>query len=125
MKQESGHRRTLYRIVRTNPPTLADFTSGARQGRPIPAQLPREPHRLWDGLSAYATLAQARRKQRRSPNIGEYVAALDLVASGSVRVERTTREPGHHTAWGPPDALLACVVEVVSAHTRLEREEPR
>ena len=125
MEQERGQRRTLYRIVRTNPPTLDDFTSGARQGRPIPAHLPGELHRLWDGLSAYATLVQARRKQRRSPNIGGYVAALELVATGSVRVERTTREPGHHTVWGPPDALLACVVEVVPADIRIEREEPR
>lgn len=115
MESDAPSGRTLYRIVGTDPPTIADFTSGAERGRPIPRRLPAELHRLWDGLSAYATLAQARRKQRAVPVLGEYIAALAIVEDDDVRMERTTREPGHHTIWGPPPVLLASVVAVVRA----------
>ena len=108
-------RRTFYRIVKSDPPTLADFVSAQARGRAVPTRLPEELRRLWDGLSVYATLAQAQRKARQSPMIGAYVAELRLPDDVTIRVERTTREAGHHTVWGPAERILACVVEVVPA----------
>lgn len=116
---------TFYRIVKTDPPTIEDFTAGSVRGRPIPAHLPVELHRLWDGLSLYSTLAQARRKQRLSPRIGEYIAAMFVPDDSRIQIERTTRESGHHPIWGPPDVMLACVVGVVRADERIERKESR
>ncbi|MCC7371865.1 MAG: hypothetical protein IT306_25850 [Chloroflexi bacterium] len=104
------HFRLLHRIVRTNPPTLDDFTSNAARNRPAPD----DPTLLavWDGLSVFSTLSQARRKRRVSPGIGSYVAVLRVPTDGSVHVERTLGGDGHHTIWGEPDALLALVVSV-------------
>ncbi len=58
--------RTFYRIVRTNPPTLIDFTPPAVLGQ-VPFSNDPAKCRLQRGLSAYATEAQARRKARISP----------------------------------------------------------
>jgi len=104
--------RALYRIVRTNPPTLRDFTSYQSQGIPPPDDEP-ETMRLWRGLSAYVTLARARRRARMQPQLGRYIARLELPVGGAVAYERTTRSQGHFTVWGAAADVLACVVSVV------------
>jgi hypothetical protein len=86
--------RFLYRIVRTDPPTLEDFLSNAARGRPLPDN-PADV-RVWDGLSVYSTEAQARRKRRTSPVLGQFIATLEVPADGSIRFERT-RGAGHFT----------------------------
>lgn len=50
--------------------------------------------------------------QRRFPQLGAYIAVVDIPMDGRIRVERTLREPGHHTIWGDADGLLRCVVAV-------------
>jgi len=109
--------RTFYRIVKSDPPTLLDFTSNAARGRAPRTDEP-EVLRLWSGLSAFSTLAQARRKSRISPVLGAFVARLVLPDVGQVRYERT-RGTGHYTLWGEPSVLLAAVVSVV----RVSRSE--
>lgn len=105
--------RTFYRLVLTNPPTLADFRSDLAQGRPPPSQNP-EAVRLVSGLSMYATLTQARNKATAYPRLGRYIGALDLPIGGPIRYERTLPgSRGHHTIWGDPAELLACVTAVV------------
>jgi hypothetical protein len=104
--------RTFYRVVKTDPPTLADFTSNAARGRPLLDPSP-ETRRLWAGLSVNATEAPARRRARQHPALGAWVACLELPAAAPVQIERTTRIPGHHTLWGEPAVLLGCVVAVV------------
>jgi hypothetical protein len=107
-------RRTVYRIVRTDPPTLADFTSNATKGLPVRDDAP-EARRLWDGLSVYATEAQARNKARQFPYLGRYVARLDIPQGTPIRIERTIpHSRGHHTLWGEPALLLRAVVAVVT-----------
>jgi hypothetical protein len=100
----------LYRIVRTNPPTLADFTSNEAAGKPRPSNDP-EAIRLWNGISAFATETQARNKALDFPFLGRYISVLDIEEGGSVPYQRTgLRSPGHHTLWGEPSAILARVV---------------
>lgn len=96
---------TFYRIVRTDPPSLHDFLSAQQLGKRSPGNDP-ELQRLQDGLSVYATLAQARRKARASPALGSYVATLDIPDDAHVIYERTLTSSGHHTLWG--DAALLC-----------------
>jgi hypothetical protein len=103
--------RTFYRVVRTNPPTLTDFTSNQALGKPLIDPTP-ERRRLWNGLSVYATRAQARRTARRFPGLGQYIVALVIPEAGPIRVERTTAQPGHHTLWGFPHQIAECVVAV-------------
>lgn len=105
--------RIVYRIVRTNPPTLSDFTSNAARGLPIRDDSP-ETRRLWDGISVYATEAQARNKARQFPYLGQYIARLEIPTQAPVRIERTIMNSrGHHTLWGHPAELLRHVVTVL------------
>ncbi len=104
--------RIFYRVVKTDPPTLDDFTSTAAKGRPLRDPSP-EACRLWDRLSVNATEAQARRRVRQFPALGAYIARLELPDAPPVQIERTTRIPGHYTLWGDPVVLLRCVVAVV------------
>ena len=107
---EQGYR-DFYRIVRTDPPTLFDFTSGKGRGTPEPLS---EAHRaVWDGLSVFSTLNQARRKQRVSPVLGTFIAVLRVPTDGSVRFARTLGGDGHHTVWGDPSYLRSLVVSVM------------
>ena len=106
--------RTFYRIVATNPPTLADFLSDQERGRATLEDRP-EVQRLRTGRSVYATLAQARRKTRSYPFLGSYIAAVAVADESPLRVERTLRSsPGHHTVWGDAELLLASVLDVVT-----------
>lgn len=106
---EQGHR-DFYRIALTDPPTVADFTSGKERGTPEPNN---PAHRaVWDGISVFSTLNQARRKRRTSPVLGEYIAVLRVPMDGSVRFARTLGGDGHHTIWGDPERLLQLVVYV-------------
>ncbi|MDQ3700171.1 MAG: hypothetical protein M3442_04530 [Chloroflexota bacterium] len=60
--------RTVYRIIRADPPTLVDFTSAAVLGRPAPRNSERA--RLHDGLSVFNTERQARNKANDLPALG-------------------------------------------------------
>lgn len=83
------------------------------QGR-SPRSQDTEAIRLANGLSVYATLTQARNKATAYLRLGQYVAALELPTGGPIRRERTLPSSrGHHTMWGDPAELLACVVAVV------------
>jgi hypothetical protein len=104
--------RFFYRLVKSNPPTLEDFTSNLALGKQIPADPALA--ELWDGLSVQSTLAQARRRGRPSPALGRFVAVLRVPTDGSIRFERTRGE-GHHTIWGDSAVLLALVVSVEPA----------
>ncbi len=101
--------RLFYRIVRTDPPTIADFLSNRARGK---ARRPVESVREWEGLSLFDTEAQARRMARRFPRLGVYIAALRVPADGPIVVEQTFG-PGHYTLWGDPQDFLPRVVAVV------------
>ena len=105
--------RLFYRIARTNPTTLYDYQSAKERGLDEP-ELPAR-RAVWDGLSVYSTLNQARRKQRVSPNIGSYIAVLRVPLDGSVRVMRTLGGDGHHTLWAPASDLRSLEVSVEPA----------
>jgi hypothetical protein len=105
--------RTFFRIVRTDPPTLADFTSPTLRGKMPPTDDP-EALRLAGGISVFRTEAQARRHARRMPMLGAYLAEVAIPSGAPVHSERTLRTPGHHTLWGTPAFLLACVSRVVA-----------
>jgi len=104
--------RTFYRIVHSDSPELGDFVSNAALGRP-PRRPTPEVLRLWDGISVYATEQQAREKAHQFPQLGRYLARLEIPAGLAVRIERTTRSEGHHTLWAPGVVLRSCVVGVV------------
>jgi hypothetical protein len=65
---------------------------------------------VWDGLSVYSTLSQARRKQRMSPVLGAFIAVLRIPTDGSIRFARTLGGDGHHSIWAKPADLRALVI---------------
>jgi hypothetical protein len=109
---EEGYR-FFYRIVKSNPPDLFDMQSAQVRGYAEPPDPERRA--VWDGLSVFSTLSQARRKQRTSPGIGRFIATLRIPTDGSVRFERTLRDAGHHTIWADAALLLKWVVFVEPA----------
>jgi hypothetical protein len=107
--------RLFYRIVLTNPPTLYDFQSAKERGGAEPDSDSRRA--VWDGLSVFSTLNQARRKQRVSPILGSYIAVLRVPTDGSVRFMRTLGGDGHHTIWAEASTLYDLRVSVEPAGT--------
>ena len=106
----------LWRTVRANPPTEADFLSLKALGR-----LQRDaPIELWEGVSTFHSLTLAAAMTRKFGH-GAFLARLALAPDSPIRWEKTRGE-GHYTISGPPAAMLACVVEVVPLETVAEGE---
>jgi hypothetical protein len=105
---------TFYRIVRSNPPTMLDFTSLFAQGVSV-RTADAESLRLHSGISVSATEQQARNRAHDMPWLGRFIARLEIPAGSAIRYERTLRTRGHHTLWGEPAELLRCVVAVIPA----------
>src|SRR5215208_3956814 len=105
--------RVAYRILRTNRPTPTDFTSNAALGRRLEnPSLQRQ--RLWEGISVWGTLAQARRLARRYPRTGQWISELRIPVDASIEVGKTLG-PGHYTLWGDTVEIARCIVSIVSA----------
>lgn len=99
---------TFYRIVRTTTPTLEDFKSHQALGRPFVASSP-EKRLMWEGVSVFVEVREAQRMARRySTKMGRYIAELEIPDDSSILCEETGGN-GHHTLWGSPDELLACI----------------
>ena len=96
----------FYRIVKSAPPTLRDFTSKMELGLVGPHPDDYTAY-LESGISTYRTLAQARRKARAFPSLGAFVVAIAIEDGAPIRWERTTRSAGHHTLWGEPAEIAA------------------
>lgn len=103
-------RRSFYRLVRREEPTTSDFESNAARGIPL-----RDPAYLDEhqGVSAWGTIAQAKKRSMARPGQRYFVAELDLPNDGSIRFARTfPTQGGHHTIWASPGILLGLVVRV-------------
>lgn len=116
---DAGVVRRFHRIIPAPTPTRVDFFSDRARGL-LP---PRNPDkvRYWEGLSVFATLAQARaviatRKARASAQgiawPVECVAEVTIARDGPITYEEWGRNAGHHTLWGDPDRLLAAVTGI-------------
>lgn len=101
----------FYRVVKTDPPRLADFTSGAALGRPLAIET-SETTRLHSGISVFATARQAANQAEQWPILGGFIATLDFPEENPIQAERTTSRRGHHTLWGSSSDLMDCVVAV-------------
>jgi hypothetical protein len=104
----------FYRVVRSNPPTLDDFTSQKAKGIPMARPDP-EIALLWNGISVFATETQARHQARAKPWLGGYIAELVIAEGDPITFRRTGVARGHHTLWGEPADLKARVTRTVNA----------
>lgn len=103
----------VYRIVKTSPPTRADFVSHHERGIARPVGVP-DADRIMRGLSVFDQLELARAQARRFRRLGRFIAAVEIPNDGSIPIERTGNTEGHHTIWGNPDDLLARVLSIES-----------
>lgn len=104
----------FYRIVRTVPPTRADFLSYQELGK-RPLRSDPETRRLWAGISVNESKAQAQRRALDLPHLGAYISAIDIAEDGTIQYQRTGRGHGHYTVWGEADRLLPSVIETEPA----------
>lgn len=104
---------TLYRIVRTNPPTVDDMRSYAELGIPLLRDDP-ESRRLARGISLFDSLRQARHLAHRKRWLGNAFIAELAIPVGSFQLERTGGR-GHYTLWGDPHAILSCARRIEPA----------
>jgi hypothetical protein len=65
------------RIIQSDPPLLDDFLSKAGQGKPPRSDDP-EVLGVHDGISVWATEAQARNQESTYHWMGSFIARLDL-----------------------------------------------
>jgi hypothetical protein len=104
---------TFYRVVKTNPPTERDFLSHLALGRRIRNPTP-EILRDAAGVSVTLTTDGARSLMADFPQMGSFIAALEIEDGGPIRYEQTGRYPEHYTLWGSPGDLLARVRTVMA-----------
>jgi hypothetical protein len=98
---------TLFRIVKSDPPTERDFMSNRALGLDPPDET-RATFRVHQGVSLWRKLAQARRKARTYPGLGGFIAEVRIDPE-RVTIEKTFGR-GHFTGWGDPADLLGSVV---------------
>jgi hypothetical protein len=103
---------TFYRILKTNPPTEADFLSYAALGRPLRRDTP-ELRRSWEGVSTYDTLDAARAIVANAPRIGRFIAELEIGEDGPVAFEQSGADPSHFDLFGTAADMLSAVRRVL------------
>jgi hypothetical protein len=101
----------FFRIVETDQPTLWDFLSSARRGRKLRRPNP-ELERLFAGISVFETIEQARLQAQKYPDLGSFIAEIEVPVDVEAVCERTTRTEGHWTIWASPVLLLQRVISV-------------
>jgi hypothetical protein len=71
--------------------------------------------RLFAGISVFETLEQARQQASKYPQLGDYIAEIDVPLDAEIGCERTTHTEGHWTIWASPSDLERRVVMITSA----------
>ena len=104
---------TFYRVVKTNPPTERDFLSHLALDRRIRSPTP-EILRDAAGVSVTLTTEGARSLVADFPQMGSFIASVEVEEGGPIRYEQTGQYPEHYTLWGEPADLLARVRSVVA-----------
>lgn len=103
--------RRVFRIVKTAPPTLDDFTSAYVLGRPKARGIQLASTAVHMALSVMQTLDQAISRAAQFPQIGGYVAELALRGGEGFAIASTV-EPGHLSLWGAAVKLDEAIVDV-------------
>jgi len=99
----------VYRIVRTNPPTIDDFKSNQEKGLPARGLEKRDPtiHRA---VSTWDALGTAEEKARAYA-LGDFIAEMDIDEAPDLTIYQHSSS-GHLALIGPAQALLGRVVAV-------------
>jgi len=88
----------IFRLVKSNPPTAADFWSHHETGK-----LPNTPACLRCGLSVFRSREDAEHQHRAYPRLGRFIAKGMLVHEHGVTKLTHGRQPSHTTWWAFAD----------------------
>ena len=92
----------FYRLVRTNPPTEADFLSFVELGKVLRGVVPCPCMPF--GLSVYRDRLDAAHTSLLFPKLGRFLA-VGLLDSTCGAVKPTPGREPTHTTWWPPDGF--------------------
>ncbi len=113
---------TLYRVVKTSPPTEADYETHQDRLGKVPSKHPEHVKRSWDALSSFDSLDGALRLARAVPKLGDYIAQFDIPEGIGVTWEQSGEE-GHYDLRGDKAALRSCFVGIVAEVPRPAMKE--
>lgn len=103
--------RHVFRILKSDPPTLEDFTSAYVLDRPKARGIQLRSAAVHMSLSVMETLDQANSRALQFPQIGGYIAELALQGGEGFAIASTV-EPGHLSLWGSAVKLESSLVDV-------------
>jgi len=108
----------VYRIVLNDPPTEFDFTTNAAKGLSARGLEEGDPI-LHDSISVYGKLKDARNRQQSFPQLGSYIAELEVDIGHQITVYQLPKPPSsHYSLRGIPAAFLRCVQLVIPPDRR-------
>jgi hypothetical protein len=99
--------KTLYRLVKTDPPTETDFLSQKAENRRL---INKKYADEFEGVSHWDSRAGAESLSGTVKG-AQFVAELSIPDGSSIRYRPSFRE-GHFTIWAEPDILLGLVVRI-------------
>lgn len=103
---------SLYRIIKGAAAQESDFQSAMALAR-APIRPPeRAQPELWTGLSMFEDAEMARRRVKRFPRLGTFLARVQG-SDPDWSTSRPTGDDGHHTVWGRPEIFLAAIKEII------------
>lgn len=114
MNGEPSQTVSLYRIIRTNEPSIDDMWSYVELGIQLRRDTP-EARRRASGISLFDSLEQARRQAQGKPWVGNAFIAELVIPVDRFQIERTGGSRGHYTLWGDAHDILGFVRSVVRA----------
>lgn len=109
--------KTLYRVVKSNPPNEEDFLTHQDRLGKVPSKHPEHVKRSWNALSAFDTPEGAVRLAEEVSKLGDYIARFDIPEGIGVTWE-PSGEQGHFDLRGDKVALRSCFVEIVAVVQR-------
>jgi hypothetical protein len=114
LEVSQGHEIDVFRIVRSDKRTEPAFLDSLRSHYEL-SQEPRKVERRWTvlhlGISVYVNRDQARKTAQRWPQLGGYVARIELQAGHGFNMAHTG-PAGHLTLWAEPVKLRAATVDI-------------
>lgn len=103
---------SFYRVIKEATAQERDFYSAMMVGRTPPRPDERERPELWAGVSLFDSPETARRRARRFPALGAFLARIGE-PDPRWSIIKPTLSNGHYTAWGRAEIFLAAITDII------------
>lgn len=89
--------RLYFRVLDSENLAVTDFMSAKEKGEPLRLPHTSDRLRLWEGVSVFDSLDAARSLARRRQPPRRWIAVLRVQETVGIHIEKTGRNPSHHT----------------------------